>query len=444
MNFFDHVDETPSVLSVMQTIEGQGFGLNLSSAELAFLAGIEIFSRQEIGVRLSEGELQNLFLTLDAERSGNVETAESRANSVIRKFIEQRLLCRVCTAVDSDSVYRLTFLGEAIAFDLIRKDTLTKDTLETMLSAVNSTLDEVKNSAETGGDNVYWRNNVLVPLKATVSLLVEAIDRRQHYLDQKQFQAQSTFEKLYSEDGSISGIGKCEELLNNVAKTLRELDQALFQGAGILKDKLSSVEEIADSTGQAETAEISRAIYRNLDEIVDWAKIRGEKWSEYYHSAHEFLRSAVRLDIGRAFARRLRKDISDYMTNPWTLHFTIGERFIYLREEEAVFESGAISRESGDVGIEHIDLDHSVRQVTDQFSARLEEKLKQGEKVDLRQMLDASNESDVNILFQLAVTGIKSIVDNNRHINVDYHPKWQNLLNGGQIQELKVSELKGL
>ena len=153
MIFFDHVDETPSVLSVMQTIEGKVLG-SIFHRLNCFSCWIEIFSRQEIGVRLSEGELQNLFLTLDAERSGNVETAESRANSVIRKFIEQRLLCRVCTAVDSDSVYRLTFLGEAIAFDLIRKDTLTKDTLETMLSAVNSTLDEVKNSAETGGDNV--------------------------------------------------------------------------------------------------------------------------------------------------------------------------------------------------------------------------------------------------------------------------------------------------
>jgi chromosome condensin MukBEF complex kleisin-like MukF subunit len=438
MVYFDHSEETPSILSVMETIEGQDFNLDLSSRDLAFLSGVEVYTRMDMSVRLSEGDLHNLYSTLDKAMEGNPDTAESRANTTIRKMIDQRLICRVSSGIDSDSIYRLTFLGEAIASDMIRKDSLTKETLETMLSAVAATLDDITKSSNADGDRKYWRLHVEVPLKATVSLLIEAIDRRQHSLDQKQTDAQNTFEKLYSEDDSIEGLGRCEELLNTVANTLKELDHALFQGAGVLKEKLSTIEENAESFGQTKSAEISRMIYQSLDDIVDWARIRGEKWSEYYHSAHEFLRSAVRLDVGRAFANRLRKNISTYFDNPWVLNYTIADKYTFMREENYGVESEAISRESSDIVLEGIADTKATKVIVNKFKESINEKLKNGDHVDLAQILNDVAGKDDNLLFHLAVTGIRSMVNDTDIQNLSYHPEWQALTNGAEVQGLTV------
>lgn len=441
MVYFDHSEETPSILSVMETIEAQGFNLDLSSKDLAFLSGVEVYTRMDMSVRLSEGDLHNLFSTLDKSVDGNSDTVEARANTTIRKMIDQRLLCRVSSGIDSDSVYRLTFLGEAIASDMIRKDSLTKETLETMLSAVASTLDDITKAASKNGDKKYWRLHVEVPLKATVSLLIEAIDRRQHSLDQKQTDAQNTFEKLYSEDDSIEGLGRCEELLNTVANTLKELDHALFKGAGILKEKLSVIEENAEAHGQRKSAEISRMIYQSLDDIVDWARIRGEKWSEYYHSAHEFLRSAVRLDVGRAFANRLRKNISSYFDNPWVLNYTVADKYTFMREEAYGAEAEAISRESSDIVMEGIADTKATKIIVNKFKESINKKLEEGQKVDLASILDEVAGNDDNLLFHLAVTGIRSMVNDTQIENLTYHPEWQTLQNGAEVQGLTVSKL---
>jgi chromosome condensin MukBEF complex kleisin-like MukF subunit len=439
MVYFDHNENTPSILSVMETIEGQRFNLDLSSKDLAFLSGVEVYTRQDMSIRLAEGDLHNLYYTLDKAMGGLSETAETRANTTIRKMVDQRLLCRVSSGVDSESIYRLTFLGEAIASDMIRKDSLTKETLETMLAAVSSTLDDINEAAIKGGNKKHWRSQVEVPLKATVSLLIEAIDRRQHSLDQKQTDAQQTFEKLYAEDDSMEGLGKCEELLNTVATTLKELDQALFKGAGILKEKLALIEENSETSGQTRSAEISRMIYLSLDDIVDWAKIRGEKWSEYYQSAHEFLRSAVRLDVGRAFAHRLRKNISSYTDDPWVLNYTLPEKFSFLRDDELNMEAEAISRDAADIRLEDLDSDTRIKEIVNRFKNKIGNELSSGNNVDLKQLLDSCVGEDYNLLFHLAVTGIRSMVSDADVSNFSYHPEWQKLKNGAEIQTLTVS-----
>ena len=438
MVYFDHTEKTPSILSVMETIESQDFTLDLSSRDLAFLSGVEVYTREDMSVRLGENDLHNLFFTLDKAIGGLTESAESRANSTIRKMIDQRLLCRVSSGIDSESIYRLTFLGEAIASDMIRKDSLTKETLETMLSAVSSTLDEINEAANYEANDRHWRSNVEMPLKATVSLLIEAIDRRQHSLDQKQSDAQKTFEKLYSEDDSIEGLAKCEDLLNTVALTLKELDQALFKGAGILREKLAKIEEKAESFGKTKAAEIARTIYQNLDDVVDWAKVRGEKWSEYYQSAHEFLRSAVRLDVGRAFAHRLRKNISNYFDDPWALNIVATDKFMQFRNDVLNTEAEAITRKTAAVTLQDIDSAEDTKLIVDQFKKKLLDKLKDGSELDLQKVLNEYVDHDQNLLFHLAVTAITNLVKNTEKLELARHPEWQKLENGAEIQSLRV------
>ena len=140
-----------SIASSMRVIERNAGNISLNASDLAFVAGIEILARSGSGIKLSEGELCQLFAALD---EGNpFESRDYRANFAIRKILEQRILNRISSSTDSEGFYRLSYLGQAIASDLIRRESLSMETLETMLSSIANLLSGIVDQAFAGVSN---------------------------------------------------------------------------------------------------------------------------------------------------------------------------------------------------------------------------------------------------------------------------------------------------
>jgi chromosome partition protein MukF len=425
-----------SIASSMSVIEQNAGYISLTASDLAFLAGIELWARSGSGIKLSEGELCQIFAALDEKNPS--DTRDYRANLAIRKILEQRLLNRISSSADSEGSYRLSYLGQAIASDLIRKESLSKETLETMLSSIAKLLSGIVDLALTGGDEFHWKSQVEAPLKNTVGLLVEVLDQRQRTLDAKQIETQYKFEDLYGNDDSIAGIYKCEQLLSSVANTLKELDRALLQGAGILKSKLYQIEEAAEQAEALTCRDCARFIYQGLDDMVEWAMIRGDKWTEYYQSAHEFLRSSVSLDSNRAFSHRLRHEIGKFHERPWFLMVLQAEPWRSLREDEEVKQAQRISRAIQSTEVQTIAPGSDLKLHLSELKETIAQKLRKGESVNLIDMVSPFKE-DSELLYQVALCTIAELAREGIVENKGYRPEWKKIVNNVEIQELIVS-----
>lgn len=424
-----------SIASSMKVIERNAGNISLNASDLAFVAGIEILARSGSGIKLSEGELCQLFAALD---EGNPsESRDYRANFAIRKILEQRILNRISSSTDSEGSYRLSYLGQAIASDLIRRESLSMETLETMLSSIANLLSGILDQAFAGGDELHWKQQVEAPLKNTVGLLVEVLDQRQRTLDSKQAETQFKFEDLYGGDDSIAGISKCEQLLSSVANTLKELDRALLQGAGVLKSKLYQIEEAAEEAGAVTCRDCARFIYQGLDDMVEWAMIRGDKWSEYYQSAHEFLRSSVSLDSNRAFSYRLRHEISKFYEHPWYLVVAQADAWRSIREDEEIKKAERVSRMIQSTEVDSITPSGDLKLQMSILKDLIAQKLESSASVNLIDLIDPFKH-DSESLFRAAICSISELVREGIVENSGYRLEWKKIVNNVEIQELIV------
>ena len=426
-----------SISAAMQHIMEQGFSLQLSTSDLGLIAGIELYARTCNAVRLSEGDIHQVFATLDESESMPFETREQRANATIRKLLEQRVLNRLSSGYEGESFYRLSFLGQGIASDLIRQEGVSKKSLETMLQSITRLLDDILANAQRGGNEDFWSKEVEIPLSTTVGLLIEALDQRQRALDSKQILTQSKFEQMYSEDDSIEGVTKCENLINSVADTIKELDNALLQGAGILKTKLALIEEQADRSSIHTARNSARFIFQSLDDMVDWTIARGEKWSEYYQNAHEFLRSAIRLDSRRAFTYRLRQEIGRYHEKPWSLSIVKSDFWRFIAQEEGEQKLERISRPANRSQMETISTDTEFKTLASDIRTSITEKLLKKETITLQEIISPYKHNET-MLFQVCILVINELVREGKIKRRGYRSEWIPINESVEIQELTV------
>ena len=434
-----HDSGAESILCKMNTVRKNTVGISLTPVELAFLAGIELWTRSSSAIKVSEGDLHQVFAALDEASGLSSDTREMRANVTVRKILEQRMINRISSVSEAESHYRLSFLGQAIAEDLIRQDSLSQETLETMLASIADILDGIVTHAAQQDHDSHWVSRVDLPLRNTVGLLIEVLNQRQRSLDSKQFDTQLRFEELYSQDDSLNGMSKCEELLTSVANTLKELDRALMQGTGILKSMLSTIEELAENASALKTRDNARDIFQTLDDMIEWTMIRGEKWSEYYQNAHEFLRSSVRLDSHRAFTYRLRHEIGKYYERPWYLLTPMADSWRSIRDEEDFRGQEKVKRPTQEASVEDMSEEIDLRaDELENLRAAIAEKLTLVPKLALSEILAPLRNRD-DILFPAAILAIGDLLKQGTLDKDGYRAKWVSINDHIQVQELIVT-----
>ena len=161
------------------------FSLSLSSDRLAFLLAISIYNNEQTDGELLESDLIDLFRYVSQTFEQSESSLSQRANNAINDLVRQRFLNRFSSEfTEGLAIYRLTPLGVGVADYYVRQREFSTLRLSIQLSIVADEIQRASNSAEEGGDERFWRNNVFAPLKYSVAEIFDSIDLSQRMMDE--------------------------------------------------------------------------------------------------------------------------------------------------------------------------------------------------------------------------------------------------------------------
>jgi chromosome partition protein MukF len=170
-------------------------------------------------------------------------------------------------------------------------------------------LNEVVDRAHRAKRPQDWQAGVVGPLRITASDLILGVERRQRGLDVQQEQFQREIASLIETDW-FNAIDRCQQLLDETASTLQQLNELLLRHTHQIETLLDDILELA-SRAEARTAEaVVQRVMGQIDRVAAWGAARQEAWSEYYDYVHRYLRDVVRLDPARALTQRLRDQLA--------------------------------------------------------------------------------------------------------------------------------------
>ena len=212
-----------------------------------------------------------------------------------------------------------------------------------------------------------------------------------------------------------------------------------MQGTGVLKSKLSNIEELAENASAFATRDNARDIFQTLDDMIEWTMIRGEKWSEYYQNAHEFLRSSVRLDSHRAFTYRLRHEIGKFCERPWFLLTPIADSWRSVRDEDEFRGQEKVKRPSQEITPQDLkDEDDPLVHDLDKLRETITQKLALTPHLALSEILAPLGNRD-DILFPAAILAIRDLLHQGNEFKKGYRAEWIPINDHIQVQELLVT-----
>jgi chromosome partition protein MukF len=228
--------------------------------------------------------------------------------------------------------FSLTRLGCAIAESWIEDESLTRQSLVLLTTALRFKLGELLSDAQAAEAAEHWEQ-IRQKLRVNVVTLVEGIDRRRRGLDQQQSTIQLRVGDLLAANW-YSAVETCEGLLDETTETLGELKDVLIGETGDLLNLLAEIESLAGDAGADGAADAAREAQLKVDGIGAWGRARHEAWSEYFGAVQRFIRDHVRMDPGRAVSRRLQNAITGWPDEPWSLVVSETRSYLHLRRPD--------------------------------------------------------------------------------------------------------------
>jgi len=293
--------------------------IELSTLDLCFVVTLQLKANEHALPSFREEQLVDAFEHVCRVVAPGSEQVSARATHTIRRLREQRLLTRVDGAgVARAGEFALSRLAGAIVDFFIEDEVLTRDSLELLARTLLVSLNDVLERARRAKRPQDWQAGVVGPLRITASDLLLGIERRQRGLDVQQEQFQKEIAHLLESDW-FSAIERCQQLLDDTAATLQQLNELLLRYTHQLETVLEDILELA-SQAEARTAEaVTQRVMGQIDRVAAWGAARQEAWSEYYEYVHRFLRDVVRLDPARALTQRLREQLGGHVAAPFSL-----------------------------------------------------------------------------------------------------------------------------
>ena len=323
----------PTMADLHETIArvaNAGPELRLRTVDICVLVTMRLVTKDEILAELHEDRLSDLYVRVVEVVEGGSRLPRKIATHGLESLRAQTLLSRVDGAgLVRSGAYALTRLGAAIADTWLDDESLTRQSLVVLTTALRSKLGEVLTSSMSATSVEEWES-VRQDLRVHVASLVEGIDRRRRGLDEQQAEVQAKVSQLLSESW-YGAVETCETLLDDTTETLAELKDVLIREAGDLLAILADIEGRA-TDGQADlAADAAREAQFRVDGILAWGQARHEAWSEYFATVQRFLREHVRMDPDRAVSRRLQKAIAAWPDDPWYLDAAEVRPYLHLR-----------------------------------------------------------------------------------------------------------------
>ncbi|MGX2947230.1 chromosome partition protein MukF [Frederiksenia canicola] len=366
---YDELAQTlPELISWTKDRE---FSLSLSTERLAFLLAISLYNNERTDGELLESDLQDLFRHVSAAFEQSDATLTQRANNAINDLVKQRFLNRFSSEfTEGLAIYRLTPLGVGVADYYIRQREFSTLRLSIQLSIVADEIQRASASAEEGGDERFWRNQVFAPLKYSVAEIFDSIDLSQRMMDENQQDIRERIAALLSQNWH-EAIATCQQLLDETSGNLRELQDTLNAAGDKLQAQLLRIQSCLIGRDDLDFVDdLVINLQNKLDRIISWGQQAIDLWIGYDRHVHKFIRTAIDMDKNRVFGQRLRQSIQGYFDNPWQLYIAKADSLLDLRDDETEFN------EAEAVGELPMELEYeSLSEVQEQIVAMMQAQL---------------------------------------------------------------------
>lgn len=333
---YDELAQTlPELISWTKDRE---FSLSLSTERLAFLLAISLYNNERTDGELLESDLQDLFRHVSAAFEQSDATLTQRANNAINDLVKQRFVNRFSSEfTEGLAIYRLTPLGVGVADYYIRQREFSTLRLSIQLSIVADEIQRASASAEEGGDERFWRNQVFAPLKYSVAEIFDSIDLSQRMMDENQQDIRERIAALLSQNWH-EAIATCQQLLDETSGNLRELQDTLNAAGDKLQAQLLRIQSCLIGRDDLDFVDdLVINLQNKLDRIISWGQQAIDLWIGYDRHVHKFIRTAIDMDKNRVFGQRLRQSIQGYFDNPWQLYISKADSLLDLRDDETEF-----------------------------------------------------------------------------------------------------------
>ena len=329
---------------IIASLAATEVALELKTIDLCFLAGLNFRSDQTLQYSFGEDELVDLFTQVSETLEPGGENLRTRASYALKRLRDQRMFARVDgSGIAERGDYALTPLAAAIVTSIVENDSLTRDSLNLLLTQLLARLSEILTEARKAKAESEWQRHVVVPLRVVVRDNVVGIERRQRGLDSKHEELRHEIADVISAEWNAA-IDKCQGLLDAAAETLSELNNILLRGRDQCHVQLDQIQGLAEAAGQEEAQEAVQKVSEHVERVAAWGRARQSAWSAFYQRTHGFLRDVVRLDPNRALSQRLRDQISGWRDAPFFIFVAKGPPIRLLRPMESRVECPPVTR----------------------------------------------------------------------------------------------------
>lgn len=442
---YDELAQTlPELISWTKDRE---FSLSLSTDRLAFLLAISLYNNERTDGELLESDLQDLFRHVSTAFEQSEATLQQRANNAINDLVKQRFLNRFSSEfTEGLAIYRLTPLGVGVADYYVRQREFSTLRLSIQLSIVADEIQRASASAEEGGDERFWRNQVFAPLKYSVAEIFDSIDLSQRMMDENQQDIRERIAALLSQNWH-EAIATCQQLLDETSGNLRELQDTLNAAGDKLQAQLLRIQSCLIGRDDLDFVDdLVINLQNKLDRIISWGQQAIDLWIGYDRHVHKFIRTAIDMDKNRVFGQRLRQSIQSYFDNPWQLYIAKADNLLDLRDDETELNDAEAVGELPNE-LEYESLSEVQEQIVAIMQAHLAPFREQGKPLDLSEILreqlakyPLSRHFDVArvIVDQAVKLGMAS------QDSQAVYPHWQAINdNGAEVQANVIDRYKG-
>lgn len=363
------------------------FSLNLSTDRLAFLLAIAVLNDERTDGELLETDLQDLFRYVSQGFGQANASLTQRANNAINDLVKQRFLNRFSSEfTEGLAIYRLTPLGVGVSDYYVRQREFSTLRLSIQLSIVADEIQRASASAEEGGDERFWRNQVFAPLKYSVAEIFDSIDLSQRMMDENQQQIRERIAALLSQNWH-EAIATCQQLLDETSGNLRELQDTLNAAGDKLQAQLLRIQSCLIGRDDLDFVDqLVVNLQNKLDRIISWGQQAIDLWIGYDRHVHKFIRTAIDMDKNRVFGQRLRQSIQSYFDSPWQLYIAKAESLLDLRDDETELnEAEAVGELPSE--LEYESMSEVQEQIVAIMQAHLAPFREQGKPIDLGEIL---------------------------------------------------------
>jgi len=321
--------------------------LSLETVDICFLAALRDRLQRRGATSLDEEQLRELYELVSEIVEPEAENIQKRATHTFQKLRDQRFLARLDVPGRFDVDYVPTRLALALVEFFSEDEGLTRRSLVVLTTTLHAQLAEILQSARQAQSDEDWTQRVVTPLRVAVSDLLGGIDRRQRGLDLQQEQLRGAIGAALDERWD-QALDQCEEMLDEMTRTLSELNQVLMEDCAKLSGLLMDTLQVAAGAGRADVEAELHRVNGQIERVSDWGQDRLEVWSDYFQYVHRYIRTIVRLDPYRAVSHRLQEALRGWAERPWHLMVPDLEPYRHLREVESISARPRIRRPSRD------------------------------------------------------------------------------------------------